>query len=186
LTCVCEFCVPCMRHRLDTSTCSPRPSSGYRGRPLREPCGSPPSSVPWAHKTARLPVAATSGFPWQQVSRVEGCSLPVERPSCSRDPVRFGLGGTHAHRSREVGSSPGFTGNPLESMPRARDSGDPAATSHSGCADTALRLVNSVGIAKRTDVGAESSWPAFLLCTLRTRQSPGKWQHSLPACPLRL
>jgi hypothetical protein len=36
----------------------------------------------------------------------------------------------------EVGSSPGFTGSPLESMPRARDSGDPRATSHyrlSGC-----------------------------------------------------
>jgi hypothetical protein len=31
---------------------------------LREPCGSPPSSVLWARKTARLPVAAASGLPW--------------------------------------------------------------------------------------------------------------------------
>ncbi len=113
-------------------------------------------------------------------------SLPVEQPSCSRDPVRFGLGGTRAHLAREAESSPGFAGNPLESMPRARDSGDPALPLHSGGADAALRLVNSVGIATTTDVGAESSRPAFSLCTLRTRQSPGEWQHSLPACPLRL
>ena len=29
-----------------------------------------------------------------------------------------------------MGSSPGFLGNPFGSMPRARDSGDPGATSH--------------------------------------------------------
>ena len=34
--------------------------------------------------------------------------------------------------------------------------------------------------------GAESSRPASLLCTLRTHQSPGEWQHSLPACSLAL
>src|SRR6516162_3872387 len=34
-----------------------------------------------------------------------------------------------APSSGEVESSPGFTGSPLESMPRARDSGDPKATS---------------------------------------------------------
>ena len=30
------------------------------------------------------------------------------------------------------------------------------------------------------------SRPASLLCTLRTHQSPGEWQHSLPACSLAL
>src|SRR6266404_7262670 len=36
------------------------------------------------------------------------------------------------------------------------------------------------------DFGAESSRPASLLCTLRTHQSPGEWQHLLPACSLAL
>jgi hypothetical protein len=52
------------------------------------------------------------------------CSLPVGRPRFPRDLVPFGLGGT-APTSGEIGSSPGFTGIPFESMPRARDSGDP-------------------------------------------------------------
>jgi MFS family permease len=51
-----------MRRCVDAFTCSPLPSSGYRGRPLREPCGSPPSSVLWARKTARLPNAAIVTF----------------------------------------------------------------------------------------------------------------------------
>jgi len=46
--------------------------------------------------------------------------------------------------------------------------------------------MNGVGIATRDDFGAESSRPASLLCTLRTHQSPGEWQHSLPACSLAL
>src|SRR5215469_14817264 len=45
---------------------------------------------------------------------------------------------------------------------------------------------NGVGIATLADFGAESSRPASLLCTLRTHQSPGEWQHSLPACSLAL
>ena len=45
---------------------------------------------------------------------------------------------------------------------------------------------NGVGIATVADFGAESSRPASLLCTLRTHQSPGEWQHSLPACSLAL
>src|SRR3984893_16490710 len=84
----------------DTSACSPLPSSGYRGRSLRKPCGSPPSQVLRCRKTA------------------------------------------------------------------------------------AFRFVNSVGIATSRVFGAESSRPASLLCTLRTHQSPGEWQHSLPACLL--
>ena len=47
--------------------------------------------------------------------------------------------------SREAESSPGFTGNPLVSMPRARDSGDPEFTSHNGGSDAAFRLHNGVG-----------------------------------------
>ena len=46
--------------------------------------------------------------------------------------------------------------------------------------------MNGVGIATRDDFGAEPSRPASLLCTLRTHQSPGEWQHSLPACSLAL
>ena len=46
--------------------------------------------------------------------------------------------------------------------------------------------MNGVGIATRDDFGAESSRPASLLCTLRTHQTPGEWQHSLPACSLAL
>src|SRR6516165_535187 len=45
---------------------------------------------------------------------------------------------------------------------------------------------NGVGIATLADFGAESSRPASLLCTLRTQQLPGEWQHSLPACSLAL
>src|SRR5579864_636941 len=85
---------------------------------------------------------------------------------------------------RRWGSSPGFLGNPFGSMPRARDSGDPGATSHIGRPDAAFRLVNGVGIATSRVFGAESSRPASLLCTLRTHQSPGEWQHSLPVCLL--
>src|ERR1700756_1714160 len=83
-----------------------------------------------------------------------------------------------------MGSSPGFLGNPFGSMPRARDSGDPGATLHIGRPDAAFRLVNGVGIATSRVFGAESSRPASLLCTLRTHQSPGEWQHSLPVCLL--
>src|SRR6201981_3202617 len=87
---------------------------------------------------------------------------------------------------RRWGSSPGFLGNPFGSMPRARDSGDPGATSHIGRPDAAFRLVTVVGIATSRVFGAESSRPASLLCTLRTHQSPGEWQHSLPVCLLAL
>src|SRR5215831_5692108 len=120
---------------VDTSSCLPLPSGGYRGRSCRKPCGLPPSSV---HGRIRLladpslppPVSLGGRY---STSRV--CSLPVGHPRFPRDLVLFGLGRT-APSSGEVGSSPGFTGSPLESMPRARDSGDPRTTSHyrlSGC-----------------------------------------------------
>src|SRR5260370_13639542 len=52
--------------------------------------------------------------------------------------------------------------------------------------DAAFHWANGVGIATIFDFGAESSRSASLLCTLRTHQSPGEWQHSLPACSLAL
>src|SRR5260370_19432466 len=47
-------------------------------------------------------------------------------------------------------------------------------------------LLTASAYAISTDFGAESSRPASLVCTLRTHQSPGEWQHSLPACSLAL
>src|SRR6266566_978231 len=47
-------------------------------------------------------------------------------------------------------------------------------------------LLTASAYAISTDFGAESSRPASLLCTLLTHQSPGEWQHSLPACSLAL
>ena len=38
---------------IGTFGCSPLPSSGFRGRTRRVPCGSPPSSVLWVRTTAR-------------------------------------------------------------------------------------------------------------------------------------
>jgi hypothetical protein len=86
----------------DTSACFlvfPLPSSGCRGRSSRKPCGSPPSQVLRGRKTARPSFPVASGFPWRSVP-----------------PVVW----------RRCRSSPGFLGNPFRSMPRARDSGDPA------------------------------------------------------------
>jgi hypothetical protein len=143
----------------DTCTCSPLPSSGFRGRSFRKPCGSPPSSVLRGRKTA-----------------------PPSVDRRLRSPLAPAL---PLFRAKMV-SSPGFMGNPFGSMPRARDSGDPARPRNSGRPGAAFRLVNSVGIATSRVFGAESSRPASLLCTLRTHQSPGEWQHSLSACMLAL
>jgi hypothetical protein len=143
----------------DTCTCSPLPSSGSRGRSLRKPCGSPPSQVLRVRKTAPPSVC---GRLWSPLTT----AFPLSRA--------------------KMVSSPGFLGNPFGSMPRARDSGDPARPRNIGRPDAAFRLVNGVGIATSRVFGAESSWPASLLCTLRTHQSPGEWQHSLPACVLAL
>jgi len=74
---------------------------------MAAPCGSP--AVPhlrWYYGVVRLLVhlfPLASGLPWRSVP-------PMVR--------------------RRWGSSPGFLGNPFGSMPRARDSGDPGATSH--------------------------------------------------------
>src|SRR5882762_7626285 len=73
---------------------------------------------------------------------------------------------------------------PLEACPELGTPATPAQPRIIGRPDAAFRLVNSVGIATSRVFGAESSRPASLLCTLRTHQSPGEWQHSLPVCLL--
>ena len=80
----------------------------------------------------------------------------------------------------------GSWGISLEACPELGTPATPARPRSSGRPDAAFRLVNSVGIATSRVFGAESSRPASLLCTLRTHQSPGEWQHLLSACVLAL
>ena len=68
----------------------PLPSSGYRGRSFQKPCGSPPSQVLLGHKTAHPSVHGHLRSPLATV-------LPLLRA--------------------EMGSSPGFMGNPFGNMP---------------------------------------------------------------------
>ena len=124
---------------------------------LAEPCGSPPSSVLWVRKTAR--------------------------PHPCPPLVSLGDRVT-ALVSGEMASSPGFLENPFESMPRARDSGDPGGASQYRSAKCSLPPCQQRRHRNHRVFGAEPSRPASLLCTLRTHQSPGEWQHSLPACSL--
>ena len=104
----------------DTSACSPLPSSGFRGRPLREPCGSPPSQVVWAHKTARPSFPFASGFPWPTVP-------PLLR---RRRGALFG--------SWEI---------PLEACPDLGTPATPVRPRISGRPNAAFRLTDSVGFA---------------------------------------
>jgi hypothetical protein len=143
----------------DTCTCSPLPSSGFRGRSFQSP------AVPHLHRyygVVRLllhPWSDAYGLPWRPGYR-----------SCER-------------RWRALLGSWGI---PLEACPELGTPATPARPRNSGRPDAAFRLVNSVGIAISRVFGAESSRPASLLCTLRTHQSPSEWQHSLPACVLAL
>jgi hypothetical protein len=73
---------------------------------------------------------------------------------------------------------------PLEACPELGTPATPARPRIIGRPSAAFRFVNGVDIATSRVFGAESSRPASLLCTLRTHQSPGEWQHSLPACLL--
>jgi len=138
---------------------SPFPPVG----PVAAPCRSP--AVPHLHRyygVVRLllhPYAVASGFPWR--SRFRSCE----------------------QRWRALLGSWGI---PLEACPELGTPATPARPRSIGRPDAAFRLVNSVGIAMSQVFGAESSRPASLLCTLRTHQSPGEWQHSLPACMLAL
>lgn len=158
-----------MCHCFDTSAWFPLPSSGYRGRPLPEPCGSPPSSVLWGPKTAHRSIPAASGLPWRRLTATSRiCSLHSEDTLATSGARFVCLGVNHTPIiSAENGSSPAFAGSLFESMPRTGDPGDPGYTSHGGVPDTAFRSDNGVGIAKRKVFGAEHSRPAFSLCTLR-------------------
>jgi hypothetical protein len=129
--------------------------------PVAAPCGSPavPSQVLRVRKTAPPSICGRLWSPWAD-------AFPLLRA--------------------EMVSSPGFLGNPLEACPELGTPATPARPRNSGRPDAAFRLVNGVGIATSRVFGAESSRPASLLCTLRTHQSPGEWQHSLPACMLAL
>jgi len=118
--------------------------------PFREPCGSPPSSVLWNRKTARLPLPAPPVSLGKQVLLVEGLFASLEEPLVPHGTWLLWVGRNRAQLSGEVASSPGFTGNPLISMPRASDSGDPGHASHNGVPDTAFRAANGVGIAMRS------------------------------------
>jgi hypothetical protein len=124
----------------DTSCCSPLPSSGFRGRPFREPCGSPPSPVVWARKTAPPSFPFASGFPWPTVP-------PMLR--------------------KRRGALLGSWEIPVEACPEL---GTPATLMRPcvvGRPDAAFRHTNGVGIATMYLFGAESSRPASSLCTLR-------------------
>ena len=132
----------------DTSTCSSLPSSGYRGRPLREPCGSPPSSVLWNRKTARLPLPAPPVSLGHRRLRLRVVRFSRGQPSPPGDQVSLGWA-PPGPNCGEAGSSPGFTESPFVSMSRASDPGDPNHTSHTGVPDTAFRTENGVGIAIR-------------------------------------
>jgi hypothetical protein len=150
----------------DAFACFPLPSSGYRGRSLQKPCGSPPSPVLWGRNCS------------------PSLRDPSGRPSGSRTslcrgvPLVVGGDGELFLGSRPI--SP-------EACLGLETPATPARPRHSG----RCQMLPSAGLTasasqRYKDFGAESSWPAFSLCTLRTRQSPGEWQHSLPACPLRL
>ena len=175
-----------MQPLIDSSPCFPLPSSGYRGRPLREPCGSPPSSVLWVRKTARLPLAAASGFPWRQVTSASEVLRFCRRPSAATaDRVRLYSGQTTPHCAKRQGALLGSREVSVKTCPGL---GTPATPGNNLALMVARILPSALLTASASqldDFGAEPSWPASSLCTLRTRQSPGEWQHSLPACTLR-
>ena len=136
---------------------SPFPPVG----PVAAPCGSP--AVPHLHRYygfVRLLVHLSRSPP---VS-LDGRYLPMVRRRW-----RALLG------SWEI---------PLKACPELGTPATPARPRFIGRPSAAFRLVNGVGIATSRVFGAESSRPASLLCTLRTHQSPGEWQHSLPVCLL--
>ena len=121
----------------DTSVCFPLPSSGYRGRSLRKPCGSPPSVVLRVHKTARPSVPVASGFPWRPVTLCE----------------------------RRWRALLGSWRIPLEACPELGTPATPARPRDIARPSAAFRLVNSVGIA--TSRFSELNLHGLLLCCVR-------------------
>ncbi len=95
-------------------------------------------------------LACASGFPWPQVLLVESLFASLGEPLVPHGTWLLWVGRNRAQMSGEAGSSPGFAGNPLVSMPRASDSGDSSHASHTGVPDTAFRAANGVGIAMRS------------------------------------
>src|SRR6516164_174403 len=82
-------------------------------------------------------------------------------------------------------SSLRFLENPLGSMPRARDSGDPGTP----LAIVGVRILPSALLtasASRSRLFSELNLHGLLPCCVRfiTHQSPGEWQHLLPTCLL--
>jgi hypothetical protein len=77
----------------------------------------------------------------------------------------------------ELSSVPGPS---LWSMPWARDPGESARPRYNGRRQILPSAGANTSASQRYRIsGAESSWPATLLSTLRTHQSPGEWQDSL-------
>ena len=164
-----------MCHQITPSICSPLPSSGYPGRPLREPWGSPPSQVLWVRKTARLSIAAASGYPWRRLTSVRARSLLWARPPVPQTRFHFLMRETFAQSSEEIASSPGFTGDPFESMPRSWTPATPAALALAGDQILPSSYRTLSAFAMGNYLGAHSSRPASSLHTLRrlpvTRQT---------------
>src|SRR5262245_22644854 len=171
----------------DTSTCLSRPSSGCRGPPLSGALHSPPSSVPWTRKTARRPsltLPVSLGVQISLPSRF--LRSPPGGPRILGEPGRLRLGVPDPFPGRRRRALLGSREVPLKACPGL---GTPAISTRprvSVESNAAFRLINGVGIATMSVFGAESSRATSSLCTLRTRQSPGEWQHSLPVRPLRL
>ena len=140
------------------SRCFPLPSSGYRGRPLLGPAVPHLRGYYGVVRLLLSPSTVTSGLPWRPVTSLQ----------------------------RREGALLGSWGIPLEACPELETPADPGRPRTTGGPGAAFRSDNSVGVRHDNDFGAESSRPASLLCTLRTHQSPGEWQHLLPACLLAL
>lgn len=149
----------------DVATCASLPSSGYRGRSFRKPCGSPPSQVLWSCKTARPSARVPSGRPLG--SRT------------SRDKRRSSWCG------RGWGALLGSWAVPLKACPGLETPATPARPRYNGrCRMLPSARLRASAFATFNDFGAEFSRPAFLLCTLRTHRLPSEWQHSLLVCLL--
>ena len=142
----------------DTCTCFPLPSSGSRGRSLRKPCGSPPSSVLRVRKTAHPSIYSRLWFPL-------AAAFPLSRA--------------------EMVSSPGFLGNPLEACPELGTPAIPARPRSSGRPDAAFRLVNSVGIAmsRFSELNLRGLLPCCVRFAPTSRLVNGNTRYR-PACSL--
>jgi hypothetical protein len=117
---------------------------------LREPCGSPPSSVLWNRKTAHLPLPSPPVSLGDRRLRVEGLFASRGESLVPHGTWFLWVGRNLAHIREKQGALLGSREIPLVSMPRASDSGDPEHTSPNGAPDAAFRLQHGVGIAMRS------------------------------------